>query len=204
MYAFATFDGELKVDCDLTNQIGMVKKRFLKLPAPMTNDVRTYDAIYGMLDEVGRLPGRRVLFIVGSGVDTSSAQYSIDDVRKKIEAENVTVFAAGLSSVLGTRLGPYLESGGRLPLIQAEGFLSMLADKSGGTAWFPNKVKEFRGVMERAMQTIRMQYRIVYDRKMHDSGKPREIRIEAFRTDNCNRDVFEVRARNVLALSNDP
>jgi len=54
------------------------------------------------------------------------------------------------------------------------------------------------------MQTIRMQYRIVYDRKVHDLGKPREIKIEAFRTANGNRDVFKVRARNVLARSKDP
>lgn len=102
----------------------------------MTNEVSTYDTIYGMLDKAGRLPGRRVLFVAGAGVDTSSAQHSINDVREKIEAENVTVFVAGLGSVLGTMLGRYLESGGRLTLIQAEAFLGSLRIKAAGLPGF--------------------------------------------------------------------
>lgn len=130
-YALATYDRDMVIRADFTKQIGELRKAFARISIPMSNEISTYDAIYEMLDKVGRSPGRRILIVVGSGVDTSS-EHSLDDVRKKIEAGNVTVFAVGLSSLLRAMLDPYLEGSGRLTLIRAQSFLKMLADKSGG------------------------------------------------------------------------
>ena len=132
--------------------------------------------------------------LVGSGVDTSS-EHTLDEVRQKIEAENVTVFAAGLSSVLQTMLDPYLESPGRLTLIHARSFLKMLADKSGGFARFPNDVNAFSFLMREVMKSIMMQYRIVYDTKARGSGKLSKLKVEAFSVVNYKRDDFNVRVR---------
>jgi len=193
-YALATFDRSLEVRADFTKQVGKIREGFLQGPNPMWNEVNTYDAIYEMLDKLGRLPGRRVLVAVGSGVDTFS-EHRLDDLRKKVETENVTVFALGLGAALRTMLDPYLESVNRLTLMQAQSFLKMLADKSGGFAWFPNHVNAFPDAMQGAMQSIAMQYRIVYETNARGTGKLRKIKVEAFRVVNDKHEDFKVRAR---------
>jgi len=193
-YALATYDSNLAIHADFNKRTGKLREAYLQMGMPMSNEVSTYDAIYEMLDKVGGLPGRRILILVGSGVDTSS-EHTLDEVKQKIEAENVTVFAVGLSSVLQTILDPYLESSGRLTLIQAQSFLKMLADKSGGSAWFPNDVNAFAAVMRGVMKSITMQYRIVYDTKARGSCKPSKLKVEAFSVVNHKREDFNVRVR---------
>lgn len=193
-YALATFDRGMEVRADFTQQIGKIREAFLQTPTPMWNEINTYDAIYEMLDKLGRLPGRRILVVVGSGVDTFS-EHTMDDVRKKIESENVTVFSAGLGAALRTTLDPYLDTGGRMTLIQARSFLQMLGDKTGGYAWIPNHVYGFLSAMEGVHQSVAMQYRLLYGSKARGSGKLRKIKVEAFRVVDDKREDFRVRAR---------
>jgi VWFA-related protein len=193
-YQLATYDRNLSIRADFTQHTGKLREAFLQVDSPMWNEVSTYDSIYEILDKLGRLPGRRVLIVVGSGVDTSS-EHSLDEVRQKIEAENVTVFAAGLSSVLQMMLDPYLESSGRLTLFQAQAFLQMLADKSGGFARFPNHVDTFDDVMKGILRSIRMQYRIVYERKARRSCQFQKLKVEAFDIVNGKREDFKVFVR---------
>jgi VWFA-related protein len=194
-YALATFDRTVEVRADFTKQTGKIPEAFIQSPTPLWSEVNTYDAIYEMLDKLGRLPGRRILIVVGSGMDTFS-EHTMDDVKKKIEAENVTVFCAGLGAALRTTVEPYLTTEARLTLIQAQSFLKMLADKSGGYAWAPNHFNAFPDVIQGAMQSISLQYRLVYDSKALRSGKFRKIKVEAFRVIDDKREDFKVRVRD--------
>jgi hypothetical protein len=64
----------------------------------MWSEIDTYHAVYEMLDKMGRLPGRSILIVVGSGLDTFS-EHGLGQVQRKAETENVTIFAAGLGSL---------------------------------------------------------------------------------------------------------
>jgi len=193
-YALATYANQLEVQTDFTKQTGEVTQAYSSLGPATWNEINTYDAVYEMLDKMGRLPGRRILVVIGSGVDTFS-QHSMDDVKKKIEEENVTVFAAGLGSMLRGVADPFLSSSGQLQLTQAQAFLQMLANKSGGFAWFPKMSNAFHDVTEGIMQSIATQYRIVYDTNIKGSGKFKKIKVEAFRVVNDKRENFKVLVR---------
>jgi hypothetical protein len=143
---------------------------------------------------MSRLPGRHILVVIGTGVDTFS-EHNLDDVKKKIEADNVTVFAAGIGSMLRGVYDPYISSSGQMQLIQAQAFLQMLASKSGGFAWFPKMSVGFHDVMEGIMQSIATQYRMVYDTRIRGTGKFRKIKVEAFRVVNDKRENFKVLVR---------
>ena len=147
-----------------------------------------------MLDKMGRLPGRRILVVIGTGIDTFS-QHSLEDVKKKIETDNVTVFAAGIGSMLRGIYDPYMTSSGQMQLTQAQAFLQMPASKSGGFAWFPKMSVGFHDVTEGIMQSIATQYRIVYDTRIRGTGKFRKIKVEAFRVVNDKRENFKVLVR---------
>ena len=193
-YALATFAHELDVQVDFTQQIGAVTQGFSQLGMPSWSEIDTYDAVYEMLDKMGRLPGRRILVIVGSGLDTFS-EHTFDQVKAKIESENVTVFVAGIGSLFRGMYEPYLETSSRLTFLQAQNFLRTLASKSGGFAWFPNQVPAFPGVLQGIMQSIATQYRLVYDTNVRGSGKFHKIKVEAFQIVNDKREDFKVLVR---------
>lgn len=193
-YALATFANTLEIHTDFTKQLGEITQTYAALGPATWNEVNTYDAVYEMLDKMGRLPGRRILVVVGSGIDTFS-EHNMDDVKKKIEADNVTVFAAGLGSLLRGAYDPYMTSYGQMQLIQAQAFLQMLAAKSGGFAWVPKMTNAFHDVTEGIMQSIAAQYRIVYESKIKGSDKFKKIKVEAFTVTNDKRQNFKVLTR---------
>jgi VWFA-related protein len=193
-YALATFANQLEVHTDFTKQIGEINQAYTSLGPASWNEINTYDAVYDMLDKMGRLPGRRILVVIGSGLDTFS-QHQREEVTKKIEAENVTVFVAGLGSLLRGAYDPYISSSAQMDLTQARSFLQTLASKSGGFAWFPTMSNGFHDVMEGIMQSIATQYRLVYDTRLKGSGKFKKIKVEAFRVVNDKRENFKVLVR---------
>ena len=160
----------------------------------MWSEINTYDAVYEMLDKMGKLPGRRILIVIGSGLDTFS-EHTLEDVQEKAEAENVTIFAAGLGSIFRGAYDQYLSTGSRLNFAQAQAFLQMLASKSGGFAWFPSQFSVFHNVLEGVMQSIAAQYRVVYDAPVGDPRKFRKLKVEAFRMVNDKRENFKVLVR---------
>lgn len=192
-YALATYSQGLKINQDFTNLTGEVANAYSSLGPPMWSEINTYDAIYDMLDKMGRLPGRRILIVVGTGVDTFS-EHNLDDVRKKIEEENVIVFVAGAGSPFR---GVYdLGSSGQMTLLQAKAFLEMVAEKSGGYAWFPNQFSAFPDVIQGTMQSIETQYRLVYQSPIRPAGKFHKIKVEAFRIVNDKREDYKVLVRS--------
>ena len=188
-YGLATYSQSLTINQDFTNLAGEVTNAYGSLGPPGWSEINTYDAIFEMLDKMGRLPGRRILIVVGTGVDTFS-EHNLDDVRKKIEEENVVVFVAGAGSLFR---GAYSPS---TTLMQAQAFLQMLAEKSGGFAWFPNQVGAFPDVIHGAMQSVETQYRLVYQSPIRPAGKFHKIKVEAFRIVNDKREDFKVLVRS--------
>ena len=193
-YALATFARHLEIRMDFTKQVGNLITAYSQVGIPTWNEVDTYDAVYDMLDKMGRLPGRRILILVGSGLDTFSER-SLDQVKEKAEGENVTIFVAGLGSVYRGAYEPYLDTSSRMNLLQAQAFLRMLASKTGGYAWFPNMFNAFPDVMEGIMQSIATQYRMVYETPVRRTGKFHKIKVEAFRVVDDKREDFEVLVR---------
>ena len=193
-YALATFANMLEIHTDFTKLSGEINQTYAQLGQPIYNEINTYDAVYEMLDKMARLPGRKILIVIGSGVDTFS-QHSMQDIQKKIETDNVSVFAAGLGSLLRGTYDPYVTTSGQMQLIAAQSFLQMLASKSGGFAWFPRMPVAFHDVTEGMMQSIATQYRIVYTSKARGAGKFRKIKVEAFQVVNDKRENFKVLVR---------
>jgi VWFA-related protein len=194
-YALATFSHEVEIRTDFTKQIGEITAAYSQLGTPTWREIDTYDAVYELLDKMGRLPGRRILIVVGSGLDTFS-EHSLGQVQNKAEAEDVTIFVAGLGSLFRGVYDPYLDSSARMSLVQAQAFLQMLAGKTGGFAWFPSQFNGFPDVMQGIMQSIATQYRLVYDAPSNGSDKFHTVKVEAFRVVNDKREDFKVLVRD--------
>lgn len=71
----------------------------------------------------------------------------------------------------------------------------MLADKSGGQAWFPKLEGAYPDIMKGIMQDLAKQYRLEYESRAPAGHKFHNIRVEAFRILDDQRQDFKVRAR---------
>lgn len=193
-YSLAVFSHDLHVEVDFTRQKGEIWATYSALAPPMWDEINTYDALYEILEKLELLPGRKVLVFIGSGLDTLSAR-RLDEVQKKIESVNVTVFAAGAGSMLRGMYEPYLNATARLDLTQAEAFLNMLARKSGGQAWFPRFETAYPDIARAAFLTLEHQYRLVYESALPRDRKFHRLRVEAFQIADDRRRDFRVRVR---------
>jgi VWFA-related protein len=193
-YALATFSRGMELKVDFTEEKGEISDALLRLSTPLFNEVNTYDTVYEVLDRMGAQPGRNVLILIGSGLDTFSS-HTLDEMKRKIESTNVIVYGLGAGSQLRTRYEPYQSATARMNVLQADAFLQILAKKSGGQAWFPRFEAAFPDVMKGIMQNLALQYRLVYAPTAGSDGKFRKIKVEAFQMVNDERRELDVRVR---------
>lgn len=191
-YALVTYSNVVKVQVDFTKQTGRIVNTYASLGPPTWLDVNTYDAVYDTLDKLQRLGGRDVIILIGSGFDTFSS-HTLGDVQKKIEATNATVFGVGVGSLLRGLYNAYLSDSERMDLVQAEAFMRMLANKSGGEAWFPRFEAAFPDVMRGIVQTLQHQYRLVYKPTITYDGKFHKIQLRVSGLPNMHKVKARVR-----------
>lgn len=193
-YGLATFSQKLEINVDFTKLHGKIAEAFVSLGQPMSREINTYDAVYDMLEAMRRHAGRGALIVIGSGLNSFSA-HTLDDVRKQVQSSNITVFGVGTGSAFRGQYSAYLSSHHRTTLLQAENFLRMLANESGGEAWFPKFEQAFPGVIAGIMQVLDFQYRLVYTPHAQGNGKFHKIKVEAFHIVNDKRQNFKALAR---------
>jgi VWFA-related protein len=194
-YALATFSHGLEVRADFTKQTGNILDAYAQVGLPLWSEIDTYDVVYEMLDKMGKLPGRKLLILIGSGLDSFSEK-TLDEVTKKVDCENVVIIVAGAGSALRGVYEGSLGASDRMSLLQAQAFLQMLADRSGGYAWFPRFEHVFSEVMQGIMQSIATQYRMSYETTAPKSGSLHKIKVEAFQIVNDKREDFRVLVRD--------
>jgi Ca-activated chloride channel family protein len=127
-----------------------------------------YDALYNSLSSLTfEAPtGRRVVVVVTDGRDENAASNgpgsvrTWDDVLRKLQQSEATVYAVGL----GSRLD--------------KAALQQLADRSGGSAYFPNDAAALGTVYQKILDELRRRYVVGYEssNRVRD-GKWRTVEI---------------------------
>jgi VWFA-related protein len=193
-YSLATFSQEYQIHVDFTKMKGEILASYGGLGQPFWGEVNTYDAVYETLEKLDLLPGRKVLILIGSGLDTFSS-HTLEDVQKKMEATNATVFVIGAGTLLRGQYDVYLDEGARMELVRAEAFLNMLAKKSGGQAFFPRFESAYQDIAKGVVATLQFQYRLSYESRVRPDKKFHRLKLEAFQIADDKRRDFSVRVR---------
>jgi VWFA-related protein len=176
-YALMTFARDVHVAADFTRIKEKITSAFDSMGQSGWSDISTYDAAYTVLNDLERIPGRRVVVFIGSGLDRYSER-SLGDVQKELESSDVTIYAIGTGLLLRQQYEPYTFPGLRMNEMQARGVLEMLAEDSGGKAWFPSSESGFADAMRGVFADMAAQYRLVYNGEIPPGGKLHKIKIE--------------------------
>lgn len=140
-----------------------------------------YDAIGMYLESAREQRGRKVMVLYTDGADTSS-RLTIDKVMKMLKQSDVTVYAIG--SFGNQSISQYFPQRAQL---------SIMAEATGGAAFFPLGVKELDKIYGQILGEVRAQYTLGYlSTNDQFNGKWRKIEIKITRPDAKS---LKVRAR---------
>src|SRR5579864_826434 len=161
------FNDEYYLDQDFTNDLLKLKEALEKIDA--RGGTALYEAIVASADHLkknARLD-KKVLFVVTDGEDNASRE-SLEQAVKQLQDENgPSVYAIG---ILGDEEHPK----------RAKRALEIIAQRTGGMAFFPKTLDEVDEISKTVAHDIRNQYLIGYKpTNARANGGFRQIRVDA-------------------------
>jgi Ca-activated chloride channel family protein len=160
------FNDEYYLDQDFTNNLLKLKEALEKIDA--RGGTALYDAIMASAGQMklAKLE-KRVLFVVTDGEDNAST-HNLEQAVKQLQEENgPSVYAIG---ILGDEEHPK----------RAKKALDVIAQRTGGIAFFPKTLDEVDEISRTVAGDIRNQYAIGYHpTNPRGNGGFRQIRVEA-------------------------
>jgi VWFA-related protein len=161
------FNDEYYLDQDFTNDLLKLKEALEKIDAK--GGTALYEAVVASADHLKRDAKleRKVLFVVTDGEDNASRE-TLEQAVKQLQEENgPSVYAIG---ILGDEEHPK----------RARRALELIAQRTGGLAFFPKTLDEVDEISRQVAHDIRNQYTIGYKpTNPKGTGGFRQIRVEA-------------------------
>ncbi len=161
------FNDEQYLDQDFTHDLLKMKEALEKIDA--RGGTALYDALVASAEHLkknGRLE-KKVIFVVTDGEDNASSETLEQAVKQLSEEGGPSVYAIG---ILGDEEHPK----------RAKKALQVLADRTGGIAFFPKTLDEVDEISKTIANDIRNQYAIGYKPTTpKKAGEFRQIRVEA-------------------------
>jgi len=161
------FNDEYYLDQDFTNDLLKLKEALEKIDAK--GGTALYEAVVASADHLKRDAKleRKILFVVTDGEDNASRE-TLEQAVKQLQEENgPSVYALG---ILGDEEHPK----------RAKHALEIIAQRTGGLAFFPKTLDEVDEISRQVAHDIRNQYTIGYKpTNPRSSGGFRQIRVDA-------------------------
>jgi Ca-activated chloride channel homolog len=161
------FNDEYYLDQDFTNDLLKMKEALEKIDA--RGGTALFDALVASADHLkqqGRLD-KKVIFVVTDGEDNASNENLEQAVKRLEEEDGPSVYAIG---ILGEEEHPK----------RARRALEILAQRTGGIAFFPKTLDEVDEISKSVAHDIRNQYTIGYKpTNPRGAGGFRLVRVEA-------------------------
>lgn len=178
--AIIEYDMKPNILLDFTQDKNAVYGALNMLRIPGFSESNLFDAVVDTLDRLDRIDGRKVLVIVGSGLDTFS-RITYDKAMKRVkDSENVTIFTVSTGEAFQIWAeGRLYGSVRQMDFLQGKNQLRTFAEMTGGRAYNPRFEGEMPSIFQDIASSVRNQYTITYHptNKALD-GTYRKLKIE--------------------------
>ncbi len=126
-------------------------------------DLNLGKSLNTVLDWLARVPGKKSIVLVSSGVDTSPAT-DMQSSLSRLETGDVRIFCISMSGPLrnGKKGTKQQIRQTQEAFEQADAWLKALADASGGRAYFPENAKAFQETYRQVAQLVRHEYSLAF------------------------------------------
>ena len=182
--AVISFDMKSHILADFTQDKKEVYGALNQLQIPGFRENNLFDALYDTLDRVDRIPGRKYVILVASGLDTFS-RINYDKILKKVkETPNVGIFAVStgqlMRNIMEARYGANFDyQMANLSYLQADNEMNTFAKLTGGRWYHPTFEGELQEMFRDIASDIRNQYVITYKpTNAKQDGTFRKVKVE--------------------------
>ncbi|MGH9600195.1 MAG: VWA domain-containing protein [Terracidiphilus sp.] len=185
--AMETFDLNSHIVLDFTQDKSQVQQAInmlaneVYMPAAFS-ETDIFDALYGALDRLSRIPGQKYIILIASGIDSFS-KLDFDQILKRVkESQNVTIFTISTGGLIRalTEGQPGMGASMRdMDYLQADNEMRTFATLTGGRWFSPRFEGELPDDISAINESIRSKYELVYtptDTKQ--DGTYRKLRVE--------------------------
>jgi VWFA-related protein len=163
-----SYDMKPYILTDFTQDKGAVVAALNQLRMPGFAETNLFDATFDTLDRLDRIPGKKYIILVTTGIDTFS-KLNLDQILKKIKStKDVTIYPISVGFVLreycevhGCRTRGIIPVG-NMDYLQADNEMRTFASLTGGRAYFPRFEGELPEIFNQVGRDIRNQYSISY------------------------------------------
>ena len=177
--AVVAYDIRPEILVDFTQSKDEVQKSLGKLNYPAFSESNLYDTIFDVLDRVQEVDARVAIILISSGLDTFSKK-NLNETLDRVKRSNAVIYSVSLGGNLRARREAWLPGVVRLDLYQGDATLRAFAKYTGGEAFFPRFVQQYRGVFQTISDSLRNQYSISYvSSNPKKDGKYRKIKVDA-------------------------
>jgi VWFA-related protein len=182
-----SYDMKPQILADFTQDKREVMAALNQLRMPGFSETNMFDALFDTLDRIDRIPGRKYVILVSTGVDTFS-KLKLDQILKKVkETKDVTIYPISVGFAIRERYESHGRAAphgmgipvGNMDYLQADNEMRTFAALTGGKAYFPRFQGELPGIFNEVGADIRNQYSISY-RPTNDKldGTYRKLKVE--------------------------
>jgi len=163
-----SYDMKPYILTDFTQDKGAVVAALNQLRMPGFSETNLFDATFDTLDRLDRIPGKKYIILVTTGIDTFS-KLNLDQILKKIKStKDVTIYPISVGFVVREYCEVHgCRTRGIIPVnnmdyLQADNEMKTFASLTGGRAYFPRFQGELPEIFNQVGSDIRNQYSISY------------------------------------------
>ena len=116
-----------------------------------------------ILDWLAPIPGKKTIVLVSTGVDTSP-QSAMKSTLGRLQTTEVRILAISVSGPLrnGKAGSKHQNQQAQQVLEQADGWLTTLAQATGGRAYFPQNAKALQEIYKEVAEIVRHEYSLAF------------------------------------------
>jgi len=141
------------------------------------SEANLYDALIETLNRAHRMPGRRALLLISTGLDSFS-HATFDDVVAAAKRGDTPVYCIGLAELVQRSLVSPLGPLSKVDWSRASNQLKALAQTSNGRTYLSDTVLDSRAIYDDLMEHLRVRYVIKYTSSGTRSGtSSRRVRV---------------------------
>ena len=162
------FNESIKGSAEFTGDVGRLEQFVEALQA--WGGTSLYDAIHYSLGRIKDQPGRKAIVVFSDGADTTSSmkEQEVVDYARAVEA---TVYCVGIRGASG------------LMARSPRGFLRKIAQETGGSFFFPDRVGDLIKVFNGISDELHNHYALAYSPAKAPDGLWRDIEVRLKRKD---------------------
>jgi VWFA-related protein len=170
--ALIRYDLRTTIVSDFTNDKAALNDGLRSFGFPDFSEANLFDAVTDTADRMSKLPGRKAILVLTSGIDTFS-KITFDQTRRKLQDSGVPIYSIGLLQMINPGA---MES---IDLLQAQSEMKTFAKETGGQAYLPRWPAEIPDVFNAIQVAMRNQYTLAYSpSNTARDGKFRKITVQ--------------------------